>query len=255
MYSQMVSMVHIQFIQPDLTPQSLVWSLDRYSVVLGSICKLRHCVVLVKAYNHVTRHFFSMSESAPPPSSILFARGVIARLSIWPILRLAVQDGWGGPSSAQKQTWLASTILDSFETEIPVPDDQYVEEMLLQVMADEFDTQVEDGSSEDVAGDIVRIWDEAKVGKSDLVVKFEALADKLKGVKAVAHQVPVSAEDEWEEEEDDEESSEEEGDAPAPRVKEKEEPVVDEDGFTLVQGKGKGRRWWVMFFSICLFLN
>src|SRR5258708_31815510 len=108
----------------------------------------------------------------PPASLVLFARGVIARLETWSILRVAVQEGWGGPKSADKRTWLASEIVDAFEQQVPPPDDQYVEEFLLQVMADEFDCIVEDGSGEAVGKDIVQISEESQSGKLDVILKF-----------------------------------------------------------------------------------
>ncbi|KAF8189647.1 hypothetical protein BJ912DRAFT_966012 [Pholiota molesta] len=145
--------------------------------------------------------------TAPPPSSVLFARGVIARLAIWSTLRIAVQENWGGPDAAAKRTWLASEIL------------------LLQVMADEFEAV-------SVAKDIVQIWDETRVGRQEL------------GKKANAQEKVVSDEEgEWEDEEgeDDDESDEEVPQLlqhpppkPAPR-----EPEVDEDGFTMVKGKNR----------------
>lgn len=181
--------------------------------------------------------------AAPPPSSVLFARGVIARLAIWSTLRIAVQENWGGPNAAAKRTWLASEIVDAFEDKAASPDDQYVEEMLLQVMLDEFDAVVEDESGESVAKDIVKLWEQTSVGKQDLVLKFEELADKAKGKKANAQEQVVSDEDgDWE---DDEGEDESEGDEapqllahPAPRVQPRK-PEVDEDGFTVVQGKGR----------------
>ncbi|KAJ7288182.1 Pre-rRNA-processing protein TSR2-domain-containing protein [Mycena rebaudengoi] len=186
----------------------------------------------------------SAPPSAPPPSSVLFARGVIARLAVWDTLRLAVQEGWGGPSAAQKRTWLASVIVDAFEETVPTPDDQYVEEILLQVLADEFDTNLDDGSAELVALDMVRLWDETRGGKEELVLKFEAKADGLRGKRAAAQETPSTVE-EWEDEAED--SDEEEGEAPQlmepsePR-RPRDEPEVDEDGFTLVKGKGQSHR-------------
>jgi pre-rRNA-processing protein TSR2 len=79
------------------------------------------------------------SSSLPVEAiSLLFARGVIARLSIWPVLQAAVDSSWGGPKSAQKRTWLASEIVDAFEASVPPgsaeqPDEEYVELTLIQV--------------------------------------------------------------------------------------------------------------------------
>lgn len=185
------------------------------------------------------------SQATPPPSSVLFARGVIARLEIWSTLRLAVQEGWGGPGGPEKRTWLASIIVDAFEEQNPAPDDQYVEEILVQVMGDEFETNLEDGSAESVAKDIVRIWDESHVGRQESVLKFEELADKLKGKRTEAEfQAATSDDDEWEEDEDEGSSDDEIDVDEAPPLidrRPKNEPEVDDDGFTMVKGKGKGR--------------
>ena len=190
----------------------------------------------------------SSNSASPAASSVLFARGVIARLAIWATLRIAVQENWGGAHGSEKRTWLASVIVDAFEEQVPTPDDQYIEEMLLQVMADEFEAVVEDGSAESVAQDIVKIWDQTRIGKDDLVKKFEELAEKVKGKKASAQEKVVSDDEDegdWEDEEGDEEDEMEEDEAPQlmqPPPEERRKEGPDEDGFTVVRGKGKSRR-------------
>ncbi|KAF8812768.1 hypothetical protein BYT27DRAFT_6407698 [Phlegmacium glaucopus] len=188
-------------------------------------------------------------ETYPPASSVLFARGVIARLAIWATLRIAVKENWGGPGASSKRTWLASVIVDAFEEQTPTPDDQYIEEILLQVMSDEFETVVEDGSAEAVAVDIVRLWDETRIGKGDLVIKFEELAEKVRGKMPNIQEQVVSDDDDWGEdevEEDDNEGEDEnQGDGEeVPRLiarldskQVSKEPEIDEDGFTVVKGK------------------
>ncbi|KAF8906274.1 Pre-rRNA-processing protein TSR2-domain-containing protein [Gymnopilus junonius] len=185
----------------------------------------------------------SEASTVPPPTSVLFARGVIARLATWDTLRVAVQESWGGPGSSAKRTWLASEIVDAFEQQSPVPDDQYIEEMLLQVIADEFDAIVEDGSGESVAVDIVRLWEETRLGKQDLVTKFEEATEKLKGKKMI---VEETEDEEWEDDEDEEGEGDETDENEPPQLIErslprnpKPEPEVDEDGFTLVKGKNR----------------
>lgn len=196
--------------------------------------------------SNVSQPSSSSSSSSPPkPHIILFARGVIARLDIWSTLRIAVQENWGGPETKQKSRWIASTIVDSFEEESEEPDDIYIEDMLLQIMADEFEVSLEDGSAESVAKDIVRMWLETKEGKEDSVRKFEELAEKMKG-KRIEVQETVQSDDEedWDDEEDEEGSDDEVpqliGHSSAQPTK--KEPEVDEDGFTLVKGRGKGQR-------------
>ncbi|GBE79031.1 hypothetical protein SCP_0202280 [Sparassis crispa] len=177
-------------------------------------------------------------------SSVLFARGVIARLAIWPALRIAIAQAWGGPSSIAKSNWLASTLVDAFEQEDPVPDVAYVELMLLQIMEDEFDAVLEDGSAEEVARDVVQLWDEAAVGRTVMVLAFEEQAEKVKGKQVQAEE--GAADDSDREDDDDDEGENGEDDAPTlldvqqrPR---KEVLEVDQDGFTIVKGHGQSHR-------------
>lgn len=183
----------------------------------------------------------------PSPTSVLFARGVIARLAVWPALRVAVDQGWGGPESAEKRTWMASVIVDAFEEQDPVPDAVYVEEQLLQIMEDEFETVLEDGSAEAVAKDIVRVWQDVQSGSQEAVKQLEDQAEKLKGKKVQMEEAPGDGSD-WEDESDD---AMDDDDDEAPQLLEaeptdtrpsKSEPEVDEDGFTIVKGKGKNHR-------------
>jgi pre-rRNA-processing protein TSR2 len=180
----------------------------------------------------------------PPvrPLSVLFARGVIARLAIWPALRIAVEENWGGPDAAQKRTWLASVIVDAFEEQGPTPDDIYIEETLLQVMADEFEVVLEDSSAESVAKDVVRLWKDVHDGKQELVRRFEELAEKSKGKKTIVEEKVVDGA-EWEEEEKDDDDgdgdSSEDGTPMLVDQLARERPEVDEDGFTMVKGKGR----------------
>jgi len=186
----------------------------------------------------------STSESPPSATSILFARGVIARLAIWATLRIAMQENWGGPHGPAKRTWLASSVVDSFENQITnPPDDIYIEELLLQIMADEFDTIVDDDSTEMVARDIVKLWEETQAGKVELVIRFEELAEKTSG-KRVSVQEKVVSDDENGEWEDDEMAEDTDEEEEVPQLLNRtessttpKESLIDQDGFTLVQSK------------------
>jgi pre-rRNA-processing protein TSR2 len=189
-----------------------------------------------------------ISEPSPTPSPtfVLFARGIIARLAIWPALRLAVDQNWGGPHGAEKRRWLASIIVDAFEQEPQDLDVWYVEEMLAQVMADEFEVELEDGSVEGVAKDMVRLWEEVRGGKGEMVLRFESLAEGLKGKKVpVEEQIGSGSEGDSDEDEDDWEDEDEEPPQLLDRSRENNNdhlssgPEIDEDGFTLVKGKGR----------------
>lgn len=194
-----------------------------------------------------TRKTMSLATSPPPPppapnpTLVLFARGVIARLELWPALRIAVEQGWGGPDSLAKRRWLASELVDAFD---PEPQDaDYVALMLAQVLEDEFGASIEDGSVEAVAADVVALWGAGE----DTVREWERKAEGARGKRVDVREVVDEGgegedEDEWEDEgdEDEDEAPQSLGGAnDPPQRPSKGEPVVDEDGFTLVQ---KGRR-------------
>jgi len=213
----------------------------------------------------------SARAARPPPQPpqpdttlVLFARGVIARLEVWPALRVAVEQGWGGPSSREKRRWLASEIVDAFDGDDDEPpsadmdvdtdaraheknkkstlDAEDVALMLGQALEDEFDASFEDGSVEAVAADIVALW-----GAGEGVVgEWERKAEGVRGKKVDVQEV-VDDEDEWEDESGEDEDEDADGapqlmpadDAAQVQRPAKPKPVIDDDGFTLVQ---KGRR-------------
>lgn len=196
-------------------------------------------------------------------TQVYLARALLARLAIWPVLRIAVDASWGGPESKQKCSWMASELLDALESSSASSstlspnsasnqvDEDYIEEMILQMMNDEFDCIVEDGSSAEVAGDLVKLWKEAQRGGEKAIEQSMKLwEEKERAVQGKRLQAQeIQAEEEEEEdgesgEEDDEEDESEGGmevDEPPALVdrRNKEDPVVDKDGFTLVKGNGR----------------
>ncbi|KAG8733687.1 hypothetical protein FRC11_004001 [Ceratobasidium sp. 423] len=186
------------------------------------------------------------SNNSQTRDMVLFARGVIALLDSWDVLRLAIAEGWGGPESSAKRTWLASIIVDEFEssTASNSPDLDYITDIILQAMSDEFDVDVEDGSAERIAGSMVKLWAAEPATVAQMVTEFQATAQRRSKVQVQAERGEGNGDSDWESESEDEEGvprlMESEAQPTAPR--EKPEPIVDEDGFTLVQGKGKGKR-------------
>lgn len=130
----------------------------------------------------------------------------------------------------------------------PDADVDYIEEFLLQVMNDEFEVNVEDGSGEEVAAKIVGLR------KLTLQGDFKMVDDMYRqwqerqargGSVRMNFQVVDRGEDEDDTDSDsDNESEEDDGDvemheAPAPMKapKEKVQPKIDDEGFTEVIGK------------------
>lgn len=116
--------------------------------------------------------------------------------------------------------------------------------MLAQVLEDEFDATFEDGSVEAVAEDVVALWGAGE----DVIGMWERKAEGVRAKKVDVREEVGSDEDgdgdedEWEDEDGDEESGEEGAPqlVPAAALQRpaRHRPIIDEDGFTLVQ---KGR--------------
>jgi pre-rRNA-processing protein TSR2 len=176
---------------------------------------------------------------------------VSLHLFAWPALTLAVQNAWGGDkqTSSDKRDWLAGAVSDLLTSNPPqIADVSDLEEVLLQVMNDEFEIVVDDGSAEEVAR---KIWGSAeKLQGGDATELREMYAkwqdkqtkggEKLTGI--VRGEDKEEDETDWDDEDDDEEGEDVElMDAPSvPALpKQKVEPEIDEDGFTKVVSKKK----------------
>src|ERR1700754_5211374 len=92
-----------------------------------------------------------------------FDLGISLILFNWDALTAAVQNGWGGPDGEDKRAWFAGAISELF-TANPSTDAEDVEDMLVQVMGDEFEVGLEDGSEIPVAVAIVKIKQEISEG-------------------------------------------------------------------------------------------
>jgi len=183
--------------------------------------------------------------SGPSPEETLFARAVIAQLRVWPALRLALSNSEVHVSSSAVDLF-ASEILELFtgSKSLSGPDVEDVEDVLLQVMEEEFETVVDDGTETQIAKGLVAAWKSRQDPTAiEAVQALEAEADKSSKKKVER----VDRDDIQEESEgEDEEADGGEDDAmdvdPAPALVERQprpEPQVDEDGFTLVTKKGR----------------
>ena len=193
------------------------------------------------------------SFNKPSDSEIGTNLDLLISLSLhsWPALTLAIQNGWGGDTRLgnDKRDWLAGSISELLSTsQVTHLDD--LEEVLLQVMLDEFEVVVDDDSAFDIA---TRIWNgRIKVLNGDFG-EVREMYEKWRrngGAKVKAVQQPddegqeTDASDEEEEWNgiQDQDGDEEMSEAPAlvekPRS-EKATPQVDEEGFTMVQKKKK----------------
>lgn len=181
-----------------------------------------------------------------------FEQGVAYALHLWPALTLSVQNQWGGPDSADKRDWFAGAIAELFPEFVDTPPAKAVEEpdledvetMLLQIMVDEFEVNVDDDSGTEVATNIMKVRAGCAIGQFDDVDALRTRFMNRNGTKV--DQMFKKADDadqdtDWES--DDSDDEDEGGDVEmddAPQLvapKQKQEPQVDEDGFTMVTKK------------------
>ncbi|CCE61728.1 hypothetical protein TPHA_0B00560 [Tetrapisispora phaffii CBS 4417] len=180
-----------------------------------------------------------------------FELGVSMMVYRWDALEIAVANKWGGPDSAEKRDWISGIIIDAFKTEKTI-DVAYIEEMLLYAMTDEFDTNVEDDSALPIAAGIIELYKQADALDFSNIESLYLDYQNKQNNKSIDHghhvhvtedplnpNVSSSEEDDDSEgEDDDEDMMEEDQNEPQNNIP---EPIIDDDGFELIQKKGKNR--------------
>lgn len=176
-----------------------------------------------------------------------FDLAIALTLATWPALTLAVQNSWGGQQSSEKRDWFAGAISELIGS-TPDADVEYVEEFLLQVMNDEFETNLEDGSGEEVAVKILGLRKLTLHGNfamvDDMYSRWEQRQSR--SVETVSFKHIETGEDgddtdegsdELEGETSDEDVEMEQAPVLVYISKEKAQPKVDDEGFTEVVSK------------------
>ncbi|GMM39899.1 hypothetical protein FOG51_03931 [Hanseniaspora uvarum] len=202
--------------------------------------------------NTITIDETSFVEAQEPNKTLIFpsetkqqARfelGVSMWVHKWEVLSTAVEHSWGGPESGDKRDWITKLVTDLFK-ENKIVDVLLIEETLLYAMLDEFDVDIQDDSALPIAMNILKCWEYVNNGGVEDIqnMYLEWKHKKDSGIKEHSHEVlvqkdplnPNSSSDESEEESDEEMEIEEE------HVH--NEPIVDDDGFEMVQPKGRNR--------------
>lgn len=166
-------------------------------------------------------------------------------LNFWPALTLAIQNHWGGPRSDDKRDWFAGAISDLL-TNGDVVDADDLEEVLIQVMLDEFEVVVDDDSPAEVAASIMKGRRRIVQGDYSEVDQMLARWDEKqkKGEERLLFKKVEEEDDgqdtDWESGasmDDDVEMDEAPQLVPATNKQDKPAPELDEDGFTKVAGK------------------
>src|SRR5699024_1058614 len=98
----------------------------------------------------------------------------------WPSFQIAISNGMGGPNTEEKVNWMCCMVVELFNDN---PDGSIQTDDVLEYISDvinnEFDTIIEDGSAEMVCSSIVAYYNHILSGNKDFVLaKLESLKQK-----------------------------------------------------------------------------
>ncbi|GKV42457.1 hypothetical protein SLEP1_g49858 [Rubroshorea leprosula] len=99
-------------------------------------------------------------QKAPPNTASHLQEGIALLLSRWNGLQMAIENQWGGHDSLQKSQQLASDIFSWFtqsKAKLHVED---LENLLHENMLLSFNTEIEDGSIEEIAEQLMVLHEE-----------------------------------------------------------------------------------------------
>lgn len=186
------------------------------------------------------------ANPAPSKEQLQFARAVYIIFHLWPAMRHAVAEAWGGADSRAKMEYLLSYICDEYgdlgEKTRPEMDD--LADLFEDYLGEEFECRLEDDSAAWAGAHIVDLH--ARIfthGDGDAALaELERSYTRL-GPSAVAvrEKRGEEGEDEGDEEEDEDEGEGEDAccahgpaGAPVSAARARTPPPVDEDGFQTV---------------------
>ncbi|XP_069604300.1 pre-rRNA-processing protein TSR2 homolog [Ranitomeya imitator] len=119
----------------------------------------------------------------------VFYEAVQAVLGSWPVLQIAVENGFGGPHVQEKAQWMVGAVYEYFHTNSDL--EQYeVEDTLQSILNEEFDIMVEDGSLPMIAQQLCMFYSQCRHGDTVSVKdKIAQLSQKKYNVKANVQEV------------------------------------------------------------------
>ncbi|PKI84921.1 rRNA accumulation- protein [Malassezia vespertilionis] len=179
--------------------------------------------------------------SEPTKEQVQFARAVHITLSLWPALRKAVLEEWGGHESEEKRDYLLSFLCDEYgdggKDTKPTPDD--VADLIEDYVMKEYDCELDDESADWVAAQICSahkaVFEEEKGEEilSELEKYYtEITKHKLKPTQNVGS--GSDSDDDVLEHGDEADTARTHTGAVQREHAPQPEPIVDEDGFETV---------------------
>ncbi|OAY78946.1 pre-rRNA-processing protein TSR2 homolog [Ananas comosus] len=173
--------------------------------------------------------------SSPAAWAAVLGEGVSLVLSRWTALQMAVENGWGGRDSRRKADDLAASILSWFAQS---KDPHYIDElenMIDECMVISFNAEIEDGSVEEVAEQLMIMHEDCLKGNYESIEKLRNSGPRINAVSQ-SRRVIDDNEDESSDEEESEMAVDE---APSTAMAEDHHPkpakaVPDEEGWSVV---------------------
>ncbi|KAL8164296.1 UNVERIFIED_CONTAM: rRNA accumulation- protein [Gekko kuhli] len=169
----------------------------------------------------------------------LFSQGVRAVLGNWPVLQIAVENGFGGAYSQEKAEWLVGAVEQYFQSNADLEPEE-VDDFLAEVMNNEFDTMIEDGSLGQVSQQLCLFFSQCQQGNEAAVQEaIGRLAQRRQEARTVAAKAVAAEESSSEEEQETEEEAMECSTNGAPPSPPPPSGPDSEGGWTLVRKKKK----------------
>ncbi|KAK9830416.1 hypothetical protein WJX72_011646 [[Myrmecia] bisecta] len=177
-------------------------------------------------------------HTVPPEARPAFEEGVSLVLERWTALCLAIDQEWGGANSKQKAQQLYADILNWFySNKEHYADDLEVD--LEEILLSDFNCETEDGSPLEVAKQLVQFHRECLQGDFSLIERLRrippAIASACVRERVDRDGTVLDEEGGSANREDDDMDMDQ---APPAIPLEPKGPIIDEDGFELVQPKG-----------------
>lgn len=107
-----------------------------------------------------------MDSSITSEGINIFKRAVRQILTDWPSLDLAIENGMGGPNATDKREWMCNQICETYINR----KDMDVQGFLEDILDQEFDTIIEDGSLEYNSRWIEKFYKDCLQGKEQDVL-------------------------------------------------------------------------------------
>ncbi|XP_054458727.1 pre-rRNA-processing protein TSR2 homolog [Anoplopoma fimbria] len=101
--------------------------------------------------------------AASAASRELLTEAVRAVLHTWPVLQIAVDNGFGGVYGQQKADWMVGVVQQYFHDNADLQQCE-VEDFIAELMDQEFDTVVDDGSLPEVCDSLLQAFSQWQQG-------------------------------------------------------------------------------------------